>query len=358
MTDDPDQLPYLTPPNLATGGRIKVEPEDFRVEEIPSYLPCGEGQHLFLLLEKRDYSAEFLVGHLARTLGITREEVGVAGLKDRRAVTRQWVSVPVEAAERIDHLANDSLTVIEFGLHRNKLRTGHLRGNRFQIVLREVVPGALDSAQQVAERIRQFGAPNYYGDQRFGVDGETLQLGLALLKGEQTPQDIPAKRRKFLTRLALSAAQSSLFNNVLSRRLREGTLHTVQPGDVMQKVETGGQFVAEDPALEQLRLTARETVITGPLFGPKMKLPLGAVQELEQSVLDEAGLSRLLFLTHSKLTPGARRPLLVWLEDLEVADHPHGLEIRFSLPSGAYATSLLREFMKTGPVHPAPLSPP
>lgn len=343
----PLNTPPLTSAGLSLTGRIKTEPEDFVVEEIPAYLPCGEGHHLFLRVEKRDMSAEFLVGHLARRLGIHREDIGVAGLKDRRAVTRQWVSVPMEVADRIELIASDEVQVLEFGLHRNKLKTGHLLGNRFQIVLRNVSPDALSIAQQIAAEITAKGVPNYFGDQRFGVNGETLRLGMALLTGEAAPHDIPPKRRKFLSRLALSAAQSSLFNAVLAQRLRDGLLHTVLQGDVLQKVATGGQFIAEDVAAEQARFDARETVITGPLFGPKMKLPLHQPHAREQKAVDDAGLKRDLFREHRKLTPGARRPLLIWPEGLEVNEHPHGLELAFTLPSGSYATIVLAEFLKS-----------
>ncbi|SFH56770.1 tRNA pseudouridine(13) synthase TruD [Planctomicrobium piriforme] len=340
-----DETPCLTPLELSINGQLKVEPEDFVVEEVPAYLPSGVGEHLFLWIQKRDISAEFLTGHIARSLGVRRDDIGVAGLKDRRAVTRQWISVPATAEERIEAINTPAIQVLEAKRHGNKLKTGHLRGNRFELIVRGE-PGQLAIAQQIAAAIAEQGVPNYFGDQRFGHDGETLTLGMSLLKGETDPRSIPSPKRKFLLRLALSAAQSSLFNTVLARRLQAGTLHSVQPGDVMQVCASGGLFVVEDVPSEQPRFDARETVITGPIFGPKMKSPLGDVLQLEQEILTATGLTREVFRTHSKLTPGTRRPLLLWPENLTVADHPHGLRLTFTLPSGCYATVVLREFLK------------
>ncbi|HWL11313.1 MAG TPA: tRNA pseudouridine(13) synthase TruD [Planctomicrobium sp.] len=340
-------LPHLTPKTLSMTGRLKTEPEDFVVEEIPAYLPSGEGEHLFLWVQKRDISAEFLTGHLARSLEIRRDDIGVAGLKDRRAVTRQWVSVPASCESRVETVNTPAIQVLEAKRHGNKLKTGHLKGNRFEIVVRDGNEQDLISARQIAEILTQQGVPNYYGDQRFGGDGNTLELGLSLLRGESTPRDIAPQRRKFLLRLALSAVQSHLFNLVLAERLKQGQLHQVQAGDIMQVTASGGAFIAEDIPVEQSRFDARETVVTGPLFGPKMKSPLGRPQELEQQVLAESGLNGDHFLAFSKLTPGARRPLLLWPEGLTVSPHPQGLQFTFTLPSGCYATVVLDEFLKS-----------
>ncbi|WP_437223534.1 tRNA pseudouridine(13) synthase TruD [Planctomicrobium sp. SH661] len=344
---DSPSLPFTTPLELAIGGKLKVEPEDFVVEEIPAYEPSGAGEHRFLWVQKRDVSAEHLLGHLARRLGIPREEIGMAGLKDRRAVTRQWVSVPAAVSSKVGDVDDESIQVLRSALHGNKLKTGHLRANRFEIVVREVTADALQIAEEIRALIEVRGVPNYFGDQRFGIDGETLELGMSLLTGKVSPREIPFKRRKFLTRLALSAAQSSLFNEVVRQRLETGTLQKVQIGDVMQVALSGGLFVAEDVEAEQPRCTQGETLITGPIFGPKMKSPLGAPFELEQDVLKSAGLSRDVFRAHKKLTPGTRRPLLLFPSDFQISKIESGIRISFSIPSGAYATVVLREFMKT-----------
>jgi len=339
---------YLTDPALRTGGRLKDEPEDFVVEEIPAYEPCGEGEHLYLWVEKRDVSADALQSHLSRQFGCSRNDIGMAGLKDRRAVTRQWVSAPAKCESRVCAVETENIHLLRCDRHRNKLRTGHLKGNQFEIRLRECDAGGHNAATAIAEQIARRGVPNLYGDQRFGFDGGTLRLGLDLLTGAASPSSISPAKRKFLLRLALSAAQSALFNEVLARRLAEGRMHTVMAGDVMQVVRSGGPFVVEDAPTEQARFDQRETVITGPMFGPEMKSPAGPAAEFESQVLSDWSLTRAAFERFRNLTPGTRRPLLVWPENLDVHGDAYDLLIRFTLTPGAYATSVLREFLKPG----------
>jgi tRNA pseudouridine13 synthase len=338
-------LPFLTADRPGLGGRIKVEPEDFVVEEVPLYLPSGVGEHLFLWIEKRDVSGEQLLDHLARTLRVSRGDIGMAGLKDRRAVTRQFVSIPRNAEPRVADVDAPGIRVLRALPHGNKLRTGHLAGNRFEILIRDVVPAALAGLDQLVQRLSERGFPNAYGDQRFGRDGETLALGLALLRGERTERDIPPQRRRFLLRLALSSVQSQLFNDLLAERQRHGTLHGVEAGDVMQVVASGGCFIAADLPTEQARFDQRETMITGPIFGPKMKSASGIPGAREQQVLAAAALTIEHFRRFPKLLPGARRPLLCWPQGLMATPSPTGVRLEFLLPSGAYATTLLSEIL-------------
>ena len=350
----PHPVPRLHGDLPGVSGALKVEPTDFRVEEVPAYEPCGEGSHLFLKVEKTDLSAEALVAHLARTLGVPKREVGVAGLKDRRAVTTQWVSVPVHCEPRVSAVDGGGVRVLEARRHTNKLKTGHLRGNRFDVRLRAVAADAGEKAAAVAGRVRERGFANAFGAQRFGAGGSTLALGLALLRGEQAERDVPAKRRRFLVRLALNAAQADLFNACLAGRLADGTAGEALPGDVVQVVGSGGLFTVPelpmraDLAEEQTRLDAGETAVTGPLFGPKMVAPRAVPAEREAAVRHAAGLPDGAFRRFAKLTPGARRPYRVRPADLsvaaETADGRTDLRVRFTLPAGCYATVLLREF--------------
>lgn len=342
---DLSHLPYLTADLPGIGGVLKHEPEDFIVEEIPAYAPSGTGEHLFLSIEKRDTAAEALTRHIADTLGIKSHDVGVAGLKDRRAVTRQFVSVPAQFEPQVSQLNTEHIRVLSAEKHQNKLRSGHCQGNRFTIVVREA--NVLAAAQAIADRLISQGVPNYFGDQRFGRNAETLTLGLDLLSQRTKPRKLPAARRKFLLRLSLSAVQSALFNRALADRLANGQLQQVAAGDVMQVVQTGGCFVVEDVPTEQDRFVARETVPTGPMFGPKMKAPTGAVAEIEHELLKQFGLDSSHFGLFPKLTRGTRRPYLFFVNDLLVQPHPSGLQFEFTLPSGCYATVLMDEFMKT-----------
>ncbi|WP_166820579.1 tRNA pseudouridine(13) synthase TruD [Thalassoroseus pseudoceratinae] len=342
-----DPLPYLTTDLPGICGVLKQEPEDFVVEEIPVYQPSGEGEHLFLWVEKRGVAAEQLSRHIAQTLSLKPIDVGVAGLKDRHAVTRQFVSVPAKSCPNPSVLETDDIRILQADQHTNKLKTGHLRGNRFEIVLRDTHADAVKLAEPIAKRISALGFPNYYGEQRFGRDGENVSLGIQLLRGEKTADDIPRPRRKFLLRFALSAVQSDLFNQALANRLTDQLIDRVLEGDVMQVVTTGGVFLVDDQPAEQTRFDDGETMTTGPMFGPKMRQPTGEPAERETQVLQAAGLDETFFRRFAKLTPGTRRPYLIRPQDLECEAIENGCRFRFSLPSGVYATTLLREFQKT-----------
>ncbi|MEM9700949.1 MAG: tRNA pseudouridine(13) synthase TruD [Planctomycetota bacterium] len=351
----PHIVPRLHGDLPGVGGELKAEPADFRVSEVAAYEPCGEGPHLYLRVRKTDLSAEALTAHLSRTLGVAKRDIGTAGMKDRRAVTEQWVSVPAAAESRVAAVDGPGVTALAAKRHTNKLKTGHLRGNRFDVALRGVNEQAVQRAAPLVERLTADGFPNAFGSQRFGHDGSTLTLGYGLLRGERTERDIPAKRRKFLLRLALSAAQSNLFNACLADRLSDGSAGTALPGDVMQVRGSGGLFVLpelpmkHELAEEQTRVDADETAVTGPLFGPKMKRPLGRPAEREAAVLAAADLPDDAFRRFAKLTPGARRPYLVRPDDLSVTTIDDGLRVRFFLPAGCYATVLLRELIGDEP---------
>jgi tRNA pseudouridine13 synthase len=346
----------LEPPPLLTadlpgiGGRIKAVPEDFEVEEIPAYQPSGNGDYLYLWVEKRDMGAEYFARQVAQRLGIAAGEVGTAGLKDRRAVTRQFVSVPARAEGELGRLEGDGIRVLSVGRHGNKLKPGHLHGNRFRILVRQADPQAAERLGPLLDRLRREGLPNFYGPQRFGREGETVRLGLALLRGEPPP--VPASGRRpnlrsaFLRKLALSAAQSALFNHYLGRRLADGLLRRVLPGDVMAKWPFGGMFVAEDVGREQARFDARETVHAGPMFGRKTFAAAGEAAAREAAVLQDAGISAEAFRRFGKLLQGTRRHNLVYVDDLAAADEAEGVRLTFTLPAGSYATVLLAELMK------------
>lgn len=350
-------LPRLTVDLPGIGGQIKNQLDDFLVEEIPAYEPCGEGEHLYLWIEKRDMGADYFLRQIAQRLDVPKEAIGMAGLKDRRAVTRQWVSVPAAAAERLGQLASDDLRLLKQSRHGNKLRPGHLHGNRFAVRIRGVATDTLASLAPLLERLKTQGFPNYYGEQRFGREGETLELGLKLLRGEQRPL-----RNRFLQKLALSAVQSALFNRTLARRLEDGLLQHVLPGDVMMKLPAGGIFAAEDVAAEQARFGRREIVPTGPMFGRKMFPAAAVAKDREEAVLREAGLKADDFAGFGNLLAGTRRPLLCFVSDLEAEASADSALLRFSLPAGSYATVLLDEVMKSAAAssaeEPADAEPP
>jgi tRNA pseudouridine13 synthase len=343
--------PPLTADLPGVGGRIKVQPEDFEVEEIPAYQPSGQGEFLYLWVEKRAMGAEYFVRQVARRLDVPVGEVGTAGLKDRHAVTRQVVSVPARAEPRLPQLDGDGVRVLGVSRHGNKLKPGHLHGNRFRVLIRDADAAADAALPPILDRLRRDGLPNFYGPQRFGRDGETALLGLALLRNEPPPPQVRGNpRHPFLRKLALSAAQAALFNHCLARRMADSLLRRVLPGDVMAKRPFGGMFVAEDVEREQARFDARETVTAGPMFGRKVFASRDEAAAREAAVLADAGLTPAAFAGFGKLLAGTRRHNLVYLDDLTAAREPEGVRLGFTLAAGSYATVLLREVMKAGRV--------
>ncbi len=340
---NPIEPPLLTADLPGVGGRLRERPEDFEVEEIPAYEPCGTGEHLFIWLEKRNVGAEFLIQRIAQALDLRPDQIGCAGLKDRHAVTRQYVSVPALAEQKLSRLSGDDIRVLRVARHTNKLRHGHLRGNRFRILIREADRSRDDVLNQIVERIRWLGLPNYYGEQRFGHEGETVRWGQMLLRGER----LPRRPTPFLRKLALSAVQSWLFNDYLGCRLQEGLFRTVLRGEVLAKWPMGGMFLADDPTTEQERFDRREIVTAGPIFGYKMFASAGEAARREAETLQRAGLTLDQFRSPGKLLTGTRRHNLIYLDALAIGWEPEGLRLSFHLPAGSYATVLLRELMKT-----------
>lgn len=335
-----DPLPHSTADLPGVGGALRTEIEDFEVEEIPAYVPSGRGSHAYLWIEKRDLTTPEAITRLARAGGFDAHAVGWAGYKDRRAVTRQWISIEGLDAERARTLSADGVRVLDVGRHDNRLRTGHLAGNRFAIVLR----GATDEAgaRAIAQRLERDGLANFFGEQRFGREGDNAARAREFLLG-----GAPAPRDGRLRRLLASAWQSELFNRALQRRLVAGGHSRAMSGDLCVKHASGGMFYELDAAVLQARLDAQEVSITGPLYGGRMRWPEGDARVFEEALLAEELPDRAVLRAHGKLLPGGRRPYRLLPGPVEVARHPAGLRATFTLPAGAYATIVLRELCKT-----------
>ncbi|MDP1826195.1 MAG: tRNA pseudouridine(13) synthase TruD [Archangium sp.] len=335
------ELPTLTRELPGCGGVFKATPEDFVVEEIPAYEPSGEAdcEHLFLWIEKRGRSTQDVAKALARHCGMQEKDVSWAGLKDRQAVTRQYLCAPARYVEpKLATFALEGVTVLRTARHRNKLKGGHLRGNRFELVVRGVTDQAV--AKEVLARLVRLGIPNFFGEQRFGVGGDNAEKGKRILQAGGRHRD------RFERKLFLSAYQSDLFNRVLARRLEGGTFATALQGDVLKKNLTGGEFICAEPAVDQPRVDSLEVSPTGPLFGPEMRRPEGVVDALEEAVLTEEGITRELFVAGGNETMGARRLLRIAMELESAEAEGDVLRLKFSLPAGSYATVLLRELLK------------
>lgn len=340
---------HLTADLPGTGGVLRVAPEDFFVEELPAYEPSGAGDHLYLTIEKRGLSTPEAIRAIAQALGVREGDVGSAGMKDRQAVTRQRLSVPAAgvAPERALGLDLPGLRVLAAARHGNKLKTGHLRGNRFVLRVRGLAippPEAARRAEAILARLaRPPGLPNWYGEQRFGTDN--VARGRALVRGETClPPPRDPRERRFL----VSAFQSELFNRYLEKRLKDDLYDKVITGDLMRKVATGGLFTSTDAAVDQPRLEAGEIAPTGPMFGHDMRGPtLGSeAAAREAEVLAAEGIQPSDFRRVARLAEGTRRPIGVPLGDPAVRPLEDSIELCFFLPPGAYATVLAGEVIK------------
>ena len=336
---DPARLPLLTSDIPGAGGAT-VELEDFRVEEVPAYLPCGEGQHCMALVRKRDMTTPEAVRVICQRLGISNGVVGTAGLKDRRGVTTQWITLDGVKPEQMLELELPGLEVLQAERHKNKLKTGHLRGNQFTIVLRQGEPDAVERARATMDRLVEQGVPNYFGAQRFGRRGDNAIEGRKMLAGEIKPP-----RQKFMKRMLISAVQSWLFNEVLAERIRRGCCGELLGGEVLMKRPGTGLFVSEDTAADAPRLAAGEVVVTGPICGPRTPWPLegSPALALEQEVLAACGIVGGDLGQAGRLGRGGRRALMVVPEQATVESVEQGVKLSFILPPGSYATVLLRE---------------
>ena len=320
---------------------MRRAPADFEVVEELGFTPSGDGEHDYLFVEKTARTTREAARELARHAGVADKVVGYAGMKDRNARTRQWFSVQRRPGTEVDWDSFDraGLAVIEATRHGRKLKRGAHRRNRFRIVLRDVAEEAcvrgVASLEERLARLGRDGAPNYFGEQRFGRDGGNLALAERLFDGRRL--------RRSERSIALSAARSAIFNDVLSARVAAGTWDRLLPGDVAGLDGTGSVFPVADVD-DELRGRCRELDIhpTGPLWGRGAPATGGRPALLERdAAAGRAGLATGL----EAMTAAARRPLRVAVRDLEWHVEGTSLTLRFSLDRGSFATAILRELV-------------
>lgn len=394
-------MSWLTADLPGIGGRYKFCPEDFYVEELPLYPCSGQGEHLYLFIEKRDQTTNEVLRQIARSLRLSEREIGYAGLKDARAVTRQWLSLPARVEGQLKLLSQLPFDILQTERHSNKLRLGHLAGNRFVLRVRQPVEDAAARAEKILAQLSRLGVPNHFGEQRYGVLGNSHNLGRLLLQrryqefcceligdpsqinnrdwkqaaerfqrgdlagaAKSLPTRMPEEKRllerlanglspqkavfglpRRLLRLYLSAHQSSLFDQLLSMRLPY--LHQLLQGDMAIKHVNGASFRVSDPIAEQPRADAFEISPSAPLFGVKVPLAEGLPGQAERALLSDQGLKPEDWKLGDGLTmTGERRPLRVPLSGVELKPIASDLQVSFCLPRGSYATSVLSELIK------------
>lgn len=406
------------PPAARLGGRIRSEPEDFLVEELPLVAPTGTGEHVLAQVEKRGITTFDLLLFLSKALRVSERSIGYAGLKDARAVTRQWVSLPHVDPQQVEGLRGPAFRVLSVERHPHGLKIGHLKGNRFTIRVRGADPGQVAAARAVLEHASAHGMPNPYGGQRFGSKGDSHVLGRALVAGdwagfldgllgqpsalEQDPRaqaaraawqrgeaaealELWPRRRRSekralsawlrtgsaqaacaalppqALRLWVSAWQSWVFNRVLERRLAEGTWDELQAGDIAWLAGSGACVPCTGDARDRERAAAQVASPTGPLPGYDLRLAGGEPGRLEREVLAAEGVEPEAFREGLARMRGSRRPLRVPVREASLDEEAPGtVVVRFVLPPGAFATVLLGLLME-GPApgsHPAGIDAP
>ncbi len=411
---------YLTQ-GKGTGGVIKSQPADFVVEEIPLYEPKGEGEHLYLRIEKTSVSHGELMSCLRRHFQVKEVDIGYAGMKDKAAVTRQTVSIHLlddPPSVEIDH---ERINVLWARRHTNKIRRGHLRGNRFSIRIRKVDPLSITAVKRCLDQLQRTGMPNYFGFQRFGYRCNNQIIGAAIVRkdwqglldellgatgtpfpeyqrdrrelydqgqhAESARQWSAANRNELIASRSLrdgksvhgachavgktalsfwiSALQSAIFNRVLDERLEQGALLLLMEGDLAWKFDSRSVFAVTPTELAgdglATRLERIEISPSGPLWGLGMTRASGAVDEAEVQALQAAGVALDSLVRVGYGVHGARRPLRVPIKNVEidsgVDEVGSFIHLAFDLPRGAYATVLLREIMRTAIDETASFSP-
>ncbi len=405
-----DEVPMMTQTLPGVGGLFKSLNSDFYVEEIPLNPPRKKGSHVYFLMQKEGLTTQQAVGEIARALGKRNRDIGFAGLKDANAVTRQWISIERVPPDRVRRLKLRNIRILDWGRNDQPLKVGQLQGNRFRVRLREFrgsMATAEAQARAILSVLCERGMPNVFGPQRFGNRGNSHVLGktillnqresfLDLYMGDPRPEDnanefrvrtlysrgqfnkalktcpahltetrrvlsmlvrhqgnkkkafdfVPQSRIRFL----VSAYQSFLFNQVLYARMPD--IDQLLTGDMAYTHSNGQCFRVENPASEQPRCTEFEISPSGPIFCDTMVKPTGAAGKIENKVLHEAQAVHVTQATVMKkyLSQAGRRSLRVLPTNTSIS---HGrskegeyLELKFDLPSGSYATVLLREVMK------------
>jgi tRNA pseudouridine13 synthase len=339
--------------------RFKQTPRDFVVEEIPLYEFSGDGEHLILQVRKKNLSTSEMIGKIARYLGIKNKEIGYAGLKDKHAMTKQYISIHKKHEESLENFNQDGIKIISKTYHNNKIRIGHLKGNRFYIKLKKVNPTNASKIDEALKNIKNDGMPNFFGYQRFGNDGDNHILGEKLAKGEAKERNPRVKK------LLINAYQSHLFNLWLSRRLEINSLigsfeskelqdllnmpdekikkmktqkHPFKliDGDIMEHYPYGKLFSFEGEEHDLDRFNERDISVTGLLCGKKVKLSSSDARDIEKDFDDDIN------------ADGARR--FAWIYPIDIEGRFNAVEaqyeMNFTLPKGSYATVLIEEIAK------------
>lgn len=399
--------------DVSMGGLVKSLPEDFTVEEVPLYEPCGDGEHLYLWVRKYNMPHTEMRSILQSHFGVGPKCFGAAGMKDKVAVTTQMVSIHLPGGPfEYPPLEHDRLQILGSNRHLNKLRRGHLKGNRFHIRVRQVDPVKVTTVAARLKKLEQVGIPDYYGYQRFGYRRNNHVLGCHLANGRfeslvrellgatgsSYPEQQEDVRRLFdagdyaaaldgwssrnqaeravlrglirgddwessvmsiehhTLRFWQSALQSAIFNDVLDKRIDEGQLASLVEGDIAWNVvdKSLTRITAEHLASGDLEQKVRnlDLTATGPMYGPKMLSPTGRPGLIEAESVLRGGIDDGTFQHGIFKDNGVRRPFRMIIRDTSISagvdKHGGYISVCFELPKGGYATVVLEELLGSG----------
>jgi len=322
-------------------GFLRSEMADFKVFENLPFQPCGEGEHLFIHVRKTGENTAFIAKQLAKHFGVKENLVSYAGLKDRFAVTEQWfgIHVPGKAVFDLSELSIEGIEVLSSARHNKKLRIGALTGNRFQITLKKVT--------EVEELVRRWhaivahGVPNYFGEQRFGIEGGNIEKALSLFSGTK----VKDKKKRGIY---LSAARSLIFNTMIDERIKNNQFDQLSDGDVCMLAGTQSVFIADeiDDSITK-RFTEKDIDITAPMWGAGELMTTQEIQTFEQTIGSQFqafcdGLAKFGLKQE-------RRRIRLCVSNADISVTKEGddstVVLDFSLPAGSYATTVIRELL-------------
>jgi tRNA pseudouridine13 synthase len=319
-------------------GEIRTLPEDFIVEETLAFEPSGNGEHIFLQIQKTGENTEYVARQLARFANVRQRDIGFAGMKDRHAITTQWFSVWLPKGEEPNwvEFATENMAVLHVTRHARKLKRGALANNRFGLTIRNWQGDKTKTVEQLTA-IKNHGVANYYGSQRFGHGGQNVAKALAMFQG--------AKVGREQRSLYLSAARSFLFNHILSARIEQHSWQTGLNGDVFMLDGSRSCFACEviDDDIHA-RLAKNALHSTGALVGKGESRVSAEALEIEQKIIEnypELQNGLVAFGVEND-----RRALRVNVANLtwKFSDDTT-LKLQFLLPAGSFATALLREII-------------
>ncbi len=343
MTDILADLAYLYGKPQAKA-KLKAVPEHFIVREVLGYDFTGTGEHLMVKIRKSGENTTFVANELARYCGVKSRDVSWAGLKDRHAVTEQWLSIHLPKGDDPDFSAFEQqyphIQILAVTRHHKKLRPGELASNEFDIILSEVTDVA--AVETRLQQIVRYGVPNYFGAQRFGREGNNLT------EARRWGRDNVRTRNQNQRSMYLSAARSWMFNQIVSARIQQGSFATLLSGDLVRSGDETIVVSADNRARLEAGTAEQTLFITAALAGDNALPTQDAALALEQPVLDAE--PDLMALIRGNRMRHERRDILLLPESLQYECMDNEIKISFSLSSGCFATSVIRELAEEIPV--------